>query len=433
MSDFDLSHLPKGELGRLALLEYARSSDDRVERYFLEVKSDIDLGEKSGWSKVAKFVLGAANRDPLMAARRFDGHAVMLLGVSGGGEAAGIPSFEAMDLRREVSRWIGADGPTWDFERIPVDAERDVIMIIADPPTGEMWACWADGPAGLVDGGIYVRADGETRRATGEEIRQMVRRMREVVPDLDVTVEVLGEVYGVRIDENALLATIDQAADAMLPEKPVKLPRHLQTTADLLRKSDFARDRRSEAAYMAEVERWRQELKDDPLAGVRDLVAHQASGIRIRATNNKMRFLSDVRIEVEFDQPVRALAWLDEYEPEDDFDLLPGKPIPWGRDSSFMSALAGMGPIATISVRHDVAVEQELPAVLSLELPSLRPGKSPTTPEDEIVLMMLPADSRVEVVTGQWSLTAAGVHGEAAGRFEIPVNWVDLDVEKLLG
>jgi hypothetical protein len=70
-----------GEMGWAALVAYAAASDDRIERYFLEVKSDVDLNTKAGRAKVAKFILGAANRDPGQVARRFGGHAVMLLGV----------------------------------------------------------------------------------------------------------------------------------------------------------------------------------------------------------------------------------------------------------------------------------------------------------------------------------------------------------------
>lgn len=78
----DLSKLPSGD-GRWA--EFVRQVgkvDDREERYFLELKSAVDLNAEAGRAKVAKFILGAANRFPEQAARRFDGHALMVLGVS---------------------------------------------------------------------------------------------------------------------------------------------------------------------------------------------------------------------------------------------------------------------------------------------------------------------------------------------------------------
>src|SRR5690606_17663034 len=119
VTDIDLSRLPTGARGWSALVAWAAGSDDRQERYFLELKSDVDLTTKHGRHKVAKFILGAANRDPAKAAKRFGGHAVMLLGVSVGA-TNGIPPFEAQDLEREVRKFTGASGPGWDFERVVV-------------------------------------------------------------------------------------------------------------------------------------------------------------------------------------------------------------------------------------------------------------------------------------------------------------------------
>lgn len=52
----------------------------------------------------------------------------------------------------------------WGVERISVDG-RDVIVIVVDLPTGDVWTCRADGE-GLTDDGTYLCVDGETRRAT---------------------------------------------------------------------------------------------------------------------------------------------------------------------------------------------------------------------------------------------------------------------------
>jgi len=90
-----------GEMSWAALVAYAAASDDRIERYFLEVKSDVDLNTKAGRAKVAKFILGAANRDPGQVARRFGGHAVMLLGV-GSGTTRGLRGPGPRTGRRQV-------------------------------------------------------------------------------------------------------------------------------------------------------------------------------------------------------------------------------------------------------------------------------------------------------------------------------------------
>lgn len=143
-------------MGRLGLIDYVLRADDRVERYFLEVKSKIDLNSKRDQTKVAKYILGAANRDPIQAGRRFGGHALMFLG-AGDGQVVGVPPFEAKDLALTVQRLMGVDGPRWDFERISVNG-NDVIIIVVDPPTGDVWTP-TDGVIPLT--GVHTR--GNTR------------------------------------------------------------------------------------------------------------------------------------------------------------------------------------------------------------------------------------------------------------------------------
>ncbi|WP_139263562.1 hypothetical protein [Geodermatophilus africanus] len=105
--EIDLSRVPRGELAARALVEAVAQADDRVERHCLEVKSSIDLKSKDGISKVAKFILGAANRMPDVAARYFGGHAVMVLGVAPG-STPGFEAVKALDI--ESCRETAAGG-----------------------------------------------------------------------------------------------------------------------------------------------------------------------------------------------------------------------------------------------------------------------------------------------------------------------------------
>ncbi|RBY85989.1 hypothetical protein [Blastococcus sp. TF02A-26] len=166
--------------------------DDRVERHFLEVKSAIDIKGKDGIAKVAKFILGAANRMPDDVARYFEGHAVMVLGVAAG-SVPGIEPVEALDIERGVRPFLSVNGPRWDLQRVPIDSEREVLLILVDPPEWGQppFPCHKDG-LGLYSGQIIVRADGETRPANGEEVVHLLGRSRDVNPDVDLDVVVDG-------------------------------------------------------------------------------------------------------------------------------------------------------------------------------------------------------------------------------------------------
>jgi hypothetical protein len=53
--------------------------------------------KRTCYLKVAKFILGAANRDPESAAKYLEGHAVMILGVAEA-NVVGLKRFEAKDF-----------------------------------------------------------------------------------------------------------------------------------------------------------------------------------------------------------------------------------------------------------------------------------------------------------------------------------------------
>jgi len=194
-----------GEMSWAALVAYAAASDDRIERYFLEVKSDVDLNTKAGRAKVAKFILGAANRDPGQVARRFGGHAVMLLGV-GSGTTHGIAAFEAQDLARDVARWVGVDGPTWDFERIRAGSQLDVIAVVVDPPTGDGLAQVAAAPAAQVGDTIALQLEYSARLRSGRDLQ-----LRLAVDGWDlnlVSERCLGDVDR-QVEDNVVLVPLE--------------------------------------------------------------------------------------------------------------------------------------------------------------------------------------------------------------------------------
>ena len=105
----DFRRLPAGQLAWRALVDQLSKVDASAERHFYEIKSYIDLNTNEGRAKVAKFILGAANRDPALAVSRFDGNALMFLGI-GAGTAPGITGFEALELERYVRKFTGHKG-----------------------------------------------------------------------------------------------------------------------------------------------------------------------------------------------------------------------------------------------------------------------------------------------------------------------------------
>ena len=405
-------------MGWRSLVDWASESDDRIERFFLELKSDVDLTTKHGKHKVAKFILGSAHRDPVRAAKRFAGHAIMLLGVSRD-SIVGIAPFEAKDLAREVAKFTGADGPIWDFELIPIDQAHDVVAIVVDPPSGQIWPCLADGQE-LVDGDVYIRGDGETSKAKGAELRAIVLRSGGASALPSVEVEVVGSATAVRLDDAALLVWIeDRAEDLRYQGRPK------QETGGIQILSAISFDRRSRPEFLKQVDDWHSAATADPRDGIRDLVAAMAPPVRLRIHNETKQFLRDVRVDIEFDGEVEALEWLDREEAVP----FPQAPKDFGT-GSMADLIVGQHWQARIPSDGDreVIIREHSPARVSVSMRVLRPEEEFVTDENEFVIAcFVPTPDPIQV-TGRWRLTAGDINDVSTGEFTVTTelrDWVD--------
>jgi hypothetical protein len=332
----DFSAVPRGQIEWTSLIATLSATDDRAERHFLEMKSDVDLTQAAGRAKMVKFILGASNRDPNTAARYFDGHALLVLGVARG-SVLGIPPFEAHELTRFAAKYLGTPGPRWDFVRIPAKEGRDVIIVVVDPPTGETWTCLSDGPERLTDGAIFVRADGETRLAKGAEIRALLARSRQNTMAADVAVDVVGQAVRHPSLYHEVREAFLAAHDEQLSIRPRKSARSNsgffpEETTSVYRFG--LPERRSRDEYVAEVEMWVEQVRAawptllDHLAG---FVGH---GTYLKITNNSDAFLEDVEVKVHLEGDVRAVDAVT----RDEIDLgaqLPAVPKRWGSYTDF--------------------------------------------------------------------------------------------------
>ena len=107
---------------------------DEAESTYLEVKSSLDMKSKTATVKIAKFLLGVANRRPQESARYFQGYAVLVIGAQKGG-APGVPrGTEAHELEDSVRPYLGPQFPAFEFGRIGVNSDREVLFVIAQPP-----------------------------------------------------------------------------------------------------------------------------------------------------------------------------------------------------------------------------------------------------------------------------------------------------------
>lgn len=433
MDDIDLTRLPKGQREWPRFVEALSDIDDRAERYFLELKSDVDLTTEAGRAKVAKFILGAANRMPDNAAKRFGGHALLVLGVAKGA-VRGIPFFEAKDLERVVKKFIGADGPGWDFERVRGVEDRDVIVVIVDPPRqgDPMWTCYKDGPENLKDGGIYIRADGETREAKGEEVRVLLRRAQLARPATEVAVAVLGTALPYYCDTSVLEEYVSAERQRLVAaynrhEGPIagaysQVRRMGSMPASMLGEEP---EERTHDEYIAEIDDWATRVRK-AWPGMLDAAAAVIwPGSRIQIQNLRQTFLEDVEVNIHLDGAVWALDKIDD-EYHDIAENLPSPPRAWGPQprSYGVGDIYGrpMIPSSPVIGRGDGVVSFSNGGSVDLTLPlsDLRPEEVFESEDDEFVLVI--RDTETQGLTGTWRVTARAHHEVYKGTLSVDVD-----------
>jgi len=107
VSGVNIDIVPLGERAQRSILDHVLAVGDEAETNYLEAKSALDLTSIEGVAKIAKFLLGAANRRPQEAARYFHGYAVLVIGAQEG-HADGVPrGLEAHELEDRLAL-------TWD-------------------------------------------------------------------------------------------------------------------------------------------------------------------------------------------------------------------------------------------------------------------------------------------------------------------------------
>lgn len=199
----DTNFVPMGERRLRQIMDAVVTEGDTAEYLGLEAKSDIDPSRKgTGIAKIAKFILGMANRMPEAAAHHFEGYGVMVIGVETA-RAEGIPNgVESHELADRLRPYLGAQGPVWDLARLPTSDTHEVLFIIVDPPTAghRPFVCRkdfqpadkADAKATLVDGAIYVRDRSQTRQARAAEVDALWERGKRSAPEVGIDFSVTG-------------------------------------------------------------------------------------------------------------------------------------------------------------------------------------------------------------------------------------------------
>ncbi|WP_404473568.1 hypothetical protein [Microbacterium aerolatum] len=450
MVSIDTSRAPLGERRARALVDAVVASDDRLEHHYLELKSELDLAGRRDRAKIAKFILGSANRMPDKAATAFEGYAVMVIGASSQ-TLKGLPPVEVLDIEKGVLPYIGADGPRWDVARVPVpDSTNEVLLILVDPPQwGQpLFPCLKEGGERneLRDGAIYYRASGQTREANSGEIQQLLRRGQAAgVPDVNLGVAAQGSATRVdraRLDvvlEDYLTKVANELELAMvLAKRPAQTPKDLSAhgvaAAYAVRNiggvSDLfsSPEGRSESEYRAEISAWEEHTRASWPATVEQYLGRLLPVTELAVVNTEKVFLEDVQVKVHVAGDIVGIKALPMVEELSVDDLgLPPPPRSWGptkRDLGWESPKMWVSGADYSNIARQItrraSWDNSGSVRVAFEIGELRPLETEVT--DDLDLVLITNDVQADSYDGTWTVTARGHHAVFSGDLSMRVN-----------
>lgn len=448
MAELDTTKAPRGVLAAQSLVAVVAEQGDLAERHYLELKSTLNLSTKRDKEKIAKFILGAANRMPDVAATAFEGYGVMIIGVAQDA-VTGIPPVEMMEISKVIQQYVGAAGPRWDIVWVPIEnTTSQVLVVLVDPPKlGQgPFPCRASGES-LTDGRIYIRADGETREAKSEEVDLLVQRgAAGTQVEVDFAIEVTGEIASVTFDKSV---TVDEYVErvrtrlvAELPKNETSSPRTASSfKADIAGLSTYRSaldsmtsvagalmepENRTEDEYLNSIDRWESRLRTAWEAAIPKIAASQLQPIIIKIANRTTTFFHDVEVKLHLEGDVyafdyRDLRWADNFS-----DLeLPQPPRKWGprQHSLNIPNYTNMAHLHTPSVTpyipRSINYQNGGSVDLELDIGELRPRGIYQSEDEEIVLAV--TDRSLATIHGTWELTTRGHNDVYAGEIDVAV------------
>lgn len=412
----DTDVVPLGERAQRNILDHVLAVGDEAETNYLEVKSALDLTATEGVAKVAKFLLGAANRRPQEASRYFHGYAVLVLGAHKDHAVGVARGVEAHELEDRLRPYLGPQFPAFEFGRVGVDGDHEVLFVIAQPPQDgqSIFPCHKSFHAGkgqerLDDGAIYVRGASNTRPARAGEVLALVERARGGKPPINLDVEVLGSISRVeRVDE--VMERLYEFTEEEFT-KPREAPEVSPATALLAQNIWGGSPPASPEDRSNRLESWRREKPAHIEQGRTHFMRVALPGAGIQVTSRD-RFVAKPHLTITF----HDCEAFDYHEPGDaDWDKLVEPVIrrqePYG---------LGFDPSALRLAHRDYPVDwnnrgNDVEVVLTPE--SFRPNVPWVSDRDDYVL--LARNSQAQTVALTWALTEDGNNATTTGELKI--------------
>lgn len=136
-----LKHLPPvGDAFFQGLLAECEQYGSGIESVSLELKgSEVLSGGKAGFAKIAKFIIGASNRDPELAKSEFQGYAIMVIGVESNGELSEVLRCEDQEINSQIEGYPGGEAIHWFTHWIHPSGDFKKRSVVSSSSSPSEW------------------------------------------------------------------------------------------------------------------------------------------------------------------------------------------------------------------------------------------------------------------------------------------------------
>ncbi|MGW1666319.1 hypothetical protein [Streptomyces microflavus] len=414
----DTSVIPLGERALRGVLNHVVAVGDEAETTYLEVKSRLDMNSKATAAKIAKFLLGAANRRPGEAARYFHGYAVLVIGAQRNSAPGVLRGTEAHELEDRLRPYLGPQFPAFEFGRIGIDSDHEVLFVIAQPPEDgqTIFPCHksyqgADRSDNIEDGAIYVRGTSNTRPARSGEVLALVERVRRGgKPPIVLEMPLLGPICRVdRVDE--VLETLRRFEEEQFTKQSAPAEDTVVSTLSIVTPSIFGSPLSPEDRSQA-LTAWQSKKAEHIAKGREHFLGVGMPGAGVQVVSRD-RFVAKPHLILTF----HNCEVLDYLDPDDaSLDevvepvLRPHDPFSPGFDYSTIRTIPRDYPVTWSTRGEDAEV------VLTPK--SFRPNAPWTSDRDDYVIIA--RDPQARSVQVSWKLTEDGNDTVTSGELRVP-------------
>lgn len=428
--ELDLSRLPTGDSGWLALVDYARGLGDLSEVDWLELKGALPFRDKTDKKRsavtLARPVLGMANRMPDRAAKNLGGHGVVLVGITGT-DIQGTERVDGAVFYDALNPYVGQDGLHWDYRYLQ-HPEGLVLALVVDPPK---WGDpvftfqkeFSDGVTKIREGEILVRVPGKTRPSTSTDMRDLQRRLQgSPAAAASVDASIVGRFH--RLHPGAATALVQEYADRVAESRLSEVPRESKNNPALTVTAFYTGGAERRQEFRAEVQQWRNSAAESATQVGLEFLRHELAKEHLRIVNDSDLYLEDARVRFHFPLGVQALPRDDtEYRHRGEHfnfrSVLPNPPPRWSEFSSPAASLAVSIPATRRTLPEvpmirssQLEVEQVEDGIwVTWSLGDLRP-RDTVTSEETIALV---TDSDLDHLSARWQVTARGINHVFSG------------------